>query len=159
VTLHSSGEQPPTNCYCKICDFFIAVRSFFHNILYWHCCTIFYLGSFNIQFIQFHQIHYKSKRPIGYRISRNTLYKTLHKNSIHKLTIIIWYISYMIDWFNWYDWSIHFHNCIGIWTSSWKYTHHSILYILHGKRIEHSFLRRQLSIVLCQKYWTVLTTQ
>ena len=31
-----------------------------------------------IKFIQFHQIHYKSKRPTGYRISRNALYQTLY---------------------------------------------------------------------------------
>ena len=31
----------------------------------------------SIQFIQFHQIRCKSKSPIGYRISRNTLYQTL----------------------------------------------------------------------------------
>jgi len=27
-----------------------------------------------IQVIQLHQIHYKSKMPIGYRISRSTIY-------------------------------------------------------------------------------------
>jgi len=32
-------------------------------------------------------------------------------------------------------------------------------YIVYDKRIEHSFLRRQLSITTCQKYWTVLSTQ
>ena len=31
----------------------------------------------SIQFIQLCQIHYKSKRPNGYRISRITLYQTL----------------------------------------------------------------------------------
>ena len=61
---------------------------------------------FQIQFIQFHHIHYKSKRPIGYRISHSTLYQTLmHKDSIHKVTIIIWagnkmsfIYGYSIDW-------------------------------------------------------------
>ena len=75
----------------------------------------------SIQFIQFHQIHYKSKRPNGYRISHSKLYQTLmHKDSIRKITIIIQAGSkmpliygYSIDWFNWHDWSIHFHNCIG----------------------------------------------
>jgi hypothetical protein len=49
-----------------------------------------YLIQFNsIQFIQFHQIHYKSKRPIGYRISHSTLYHPLiHKDSIHIVTVI-----------------------------------------------------------------------
>jgi len=28
----------------------------------------------SFQFIQFHQIHYKSKRPTGYRISHSTIY-------------------------------------------------------------------------------------
>ena len=32
----------------------------------------------SIHFIQFHQIHYESKRRIGYRISCNTLYQTLY---------------------------------------------------------------------------------
>ena len=31
----------------------------------------------SIHFIQIHQIHYKTKRPTGYRISHNTLYQTL----------------------------------------------------------------------------------
>jgi len=39
-----------------------------------------------------------------------------------------------------------------------KYTY-SVQYIAHGKRIEHSFLKRQLSIAPRQKYWTVLSTQ
>ena len=39
-----------------------------------------------------------------------------------------------------------------------KYTY-SIQYIAHGKRTEHSFLQRQLSIVPHQKYRTVLSTQ
>jgi hypothetical protein len=28
----------------------------------------------SVQFIQFHQIHYKSKRPIGYRTSHSAIY-------------------------------------------------------------------------------------
>ena len=44
----------------------------------------------SIQFIQFHQIHYKSKRPNGYRIRHSKLHQTLmHKDSIHEVTIII----------------------------------------------------------------------
>jgi len=31
----------------------------------------------SVQFIQFHQLHYKSKRPSGHRISCSTLYQTL----------------------------------------------------------------------------------
>jgi len=31
--------------------------------------------------------------------------------------------------------------------------------IVHGKRKDHSFLWRQLSTALRQKYWTVLSTQ
>jgi len=45
----------------------------------------------------------------------------MHKDSIYKVTIIIQagnkmslilVYGYLIDWFNLYDWSIHFHNCI-----------------------------------------------
>jgi len=45
----------------------------------------------SVQFIQFHQIHYKSKRPIGYRISHSTIYIQIlmHEDSVHKVTIII----------------------------------------------------------------------
>jgi len=44
----------------------------------------------SIQFIEFHQIHYKSKRPIEYRISGSTLSQTLmDKDSVHKVTIKI----------------------------------------------------------------------
>jgi hypothetical protein len=44
----------------------------------------------------------------------------MHKDSIHKVTIIIrasnkmsLIYGYLIDWSNRYDWSIHFHNRIG----------------------------------------------
>ena len=44
----------------------------------------------SVQFIQLHQIHYKSKMPIGYRISCSTIHTDSYdKDSIHKVTIII----------------------------------------------------------------------
>jgi hypothetical protein len=44
----------------------------------------------SIQFNKFHQIHYKSKRPIGYKISRSALSQTLmDKDTTHNVTIII----------------------------------------------------------------------
>ena len=43
----------------------------------------------SVQFIQFHQIHYKSKRPTGYRISHSTIYIQIlmRKDLVHKVTI------------------------------------------------------------------------
>jgi len=75
----------------------------------------------SIQFIQFHQIHFKSNRSIGYRSSPSKLYWTLvHKASFLKVTFIIQATNkmaliygYLIDWFHWYDWLIHFHSCVG----------------------------------------------
>jgi hypothetical protein len=85
-----------------------------------------------IQFIQFHQNHYKSKMPIGYRISWVKYIQILmHKDTTHKVTIIIragnkmsLMYGYLIDWFNCYDWSIHFHNCI------WYGPRHKIKHII-----------------------------
>jgi hypothetical protein len=55
----------------------------------------------------------------------------MHKVSIHKVTIIIQagnkmslIYGYLIDWFNWYDWLIHFHNCI------WYGPHHKNIHII-----------------------------
>ena len=80
-----------------------------HCLIRQSCVTAAYFGeeilSFqfsSVQFIQFHQIHYKSTRPSGYRISRSKIFQTLmHIDSVHKVTIVTWY-----------DWSIHFHSCV-----------------------------------------------
>jgi len=55
--------------------------------------VLFFVQFSSVQFIQFHQIDYKSKRPIGYRISHSIIYIQIlmHKDSIHEVTIInIW---------------------------------------------------------------------
>jgi len=62
----------------------------------------------------------------------------MHKNSIHKVTIIIQagnkmsFIYRLFDWFNWYDWSIHFHIFIG-YRPHYKHIHiilYCILYMI-----------------------------
>jgi len=49
-----------------------------------------YIAS-SVQFIQFHKIHYKSVRPVGYRTSHNAICVKIlmHKDSIYKVIILI----------------------------------------------------------------------
>jgi hypothetical protein len=136
--------------------------AYIYNEQHHDICTVFC----SVQFIQFRQIHYKSNRPIGYRISHSTVYIQIlmHKVSIQEVTIITragnkmtLMCGYLIDWFNWYDWLIHFQNCIWYGPRHKNRHNHSILYIVHDKRMEHSFLRRQFLTTPRQRYWNELS--
>ena len=96
----------------------------------------------SVQFIQFHQIHYKSKRPTGYRTSHSAIYIQIlmHKDSIYKVIILIrasnkitWIYDHLIDWFN-LVWLVDpFLQLYLLRTSSLKYAQLFYIEYLHDK--------------------------
>jgi hypothetical protein len=83
-------------------------------------CAMFIFSSFQFNLFNSIKSITSLRDPPDIQLVIIPLSDTIHKNSVHKVTIIIpagnkisLIYRLLIDWFNWYDWSIHF--CVHIY--------------------------------------------
>jgi hypothetical protein len=78
------------------------VMRLLHSLAITACITVQFSS---VQFIQFHQIHYMSKRTTGYRTSHYNIYIHTRIQMLMREVVNLQSNSFHLSW---YDWSIHF---------------------------------------------------